>query len=47
MIIEVAYALAEKQTLLSLEVKEGITLKEAIEVSGMLASYPQIGRAHV
>jgi putative ubiquitin-RnfH superfamily antitoxin RatB of RatAB toxin-antitoxin module len=42
MIIEVAYALAEKQTLLSLEVKEGITLKEAIEVSGILASYPQI-----
>ena len=42
MIIEVAYALADKQTLLSLEVEEGITLGEAIETSGILASYPQI-----
>ncbi|MCS5591104.1 MAG: RnfH family protein [Gammaproteobacteria bacterium] len=42
MIIEVAYALVEKQTLLSLEVKEGITLQEAIEASGILNTYPQI-----
>ena len=42
MIIEVAYALAEKQTLLSLDVKEGITLQEAIKTSGILVSYSQI-----
>lgn len=42
MIIEVAYALANKQTLLSIEVKENITLKEAIEVSGILDIYPNI-----
>lgn len=42
MIIEVAYALAEKQTLLSLDVKEGITLQEAIKISGILVSYSQI-----
>ena len=42
MIIEVAYALAEKQTLLSLEVKDGITLQDAIEVSGILKIYSQI-----
>ncbi|WP_428086416.1 RnfH family protein [Candidatus Thioglobus sp.] len=40
--IEVAYALENKQTLLSLEVQVGTTLKQAIEVSGILDSYPQI-----
>lgn len=42
MLIEVAYALATKQTLLTLEVEEGTTLKQAIEVSGILDTYPQI-----
>lgn len=42
MIIEVAYALAKKQTLLSFEVNEGITLQEAIETSGILNIYSQI-----
>jgi len=42
MIIEVAYALAEKQTLLSIEVKKNTTLKEAIEISGILDIYPNI-----
>ena len=42
MIVEVAYALAEKQSLISLEVKEGSTLKEAIEASGILKQYKQI-----
>ena len=42
MIIEVAYALVDKQTLLSLEVDEGVTLKEAIEASGILKTHPQI-----
>ena len=39
MIVEVAYALAEKQSLISLEVKEGSTLKEAIDASGDHLSY--------
>lgn len=42
MLIEVAYALATKQTLLSLEVDEGTTLEQAIDVSGILNTYPQI-----
>jgi putative ubiquitin-RnfH superfamily antitoxin RatB of RatAB toxin-antitoxin module len=32
----VAYALEEKQTLLTLVVDEGATLKQAIELSGIL-----------
>lgn len=42
MIVEVAYALAEKQSLISLEVKKGSTLKEAIDESGILRQYKQI-----
>ena len=42
MIVEVAYARDDKQSLISLEVKEGTTLKEAIEVSGILETYKQI-----
>ena len=42
MIVEVAYALADKQSLISLEVKDGTTLKEAIEASGILEIYNQI-----
>ena len=42
MIVEVAYALADKQSLISLEVKEGSTLKEAIEASGILDEYRDI-----
>jgi uncharacterized protein len=42
MYIEVAYALEDKQTLLNLEVGTDTTLKQAIELSGMLELYPQI-----
>lgn len=42
MLIEVAYALEKKQTLLALEVDEGTRLKQAIEVSGILDIYPKI-----
>lgn len=42
MIVEVAYALVDKQSLISLEVEEGSTLKEAIEASGILEQYKQI-----
>ena len=42
MIVEVAYALADKQSLISLDVEEGSTLKEAIEASGILDEYKDI-----
>ena len=42
MIVEVAYALADKQSLLTIEVKRGATLKDAIEASGILESFKQI-----
>ena len=42
MIVEVAYALPNKQSLVSLEVEEGTTIKEAIEASGVLDTYDQI-----
>ena len=42
MIVEVAYALAEKQSLISLEVNEGSTLKDAIDASGILKQFKQI-----
>jgi len=40
--IEVTYALPNKQTLLALQVVEGTTISEAIEVSGILATYPEV-----
>ncbi len=42
MIVEVAYACDDKQSLISLKVKEGTTLKEAIKLSGILETYKQI-----
>ncbi len=42
MIVEVAYARDDKQSLISLEVTEGVTVKEAIEVSGILKTCKQI-----
>ena len=42
MIVKVAYALPDKQSLISLEVEEGTTIQEAIEVSGVLDTYDQI-----
>ncbi len=42
MIVEVAYALPDKQSLVSLEVEKGATLKDAIEASGILDSFEQI-----
>ena len=45
MIVEVAYALPDKLSLVSLEVEKGTTLKEAIEASGILDSFEQIDLA--
>jgi putative ubiquitin-RnfH superfamily antitoxin RatB of RatAB toxin-antitoxin module len=42
MIVEVAYALSNKQSLISIEVESGSTLKEAIEASGILETFEQI-----
>ena len=42
MIVEVAYALAEKQSLISIEVEKGTTLKEAVEASGILDTFDEI-----
>ena len=42
MLVEVAYALEKKQTLLELEVDEGTTLKQAVELSSIIDAYPQI-----
>ena len=42
MVVEVAYALADKQSLLTIEVERGATLKDAIEASGILESFKQI-----
>ena len=42
MIVEVAYALPDKQSLISIKIKNGSTLKEAIEASGILETFEQI-----
>jgi len=42
MIVEVAYALAEKQSLISIEVEKGTILKEAVEASGILDTFDEI-----
>ncbi len=40
--VEVAYALPDEQVLLSLEVPEGTTAREAVERSGILERFPEI-----
>lgn len=40
--VEVAYALPEEQVIISLQVQPGTTIQKAIELSGILAKYPQI-----
>ncbi len=40
--VEVTYATAEKQSLLTIEISEGATVKEAVEQSGILILYPDI-----
>lgn len=45
--VEVAYALAEKQQIIALEVAEGTTAAEAAEQSGITKSFPEIDLAKV
>ncbi|HSI46028.1 MAG TPA: RnfH family protein [Methylophilus sp.] len=40
--VEVAYALPQKQAIISIEVKTGTTALEAIEQSGLLLEYPEL-----
>ena len=41
--VEVAYATPEKQALLKVQVPEGSTLEEAIELSGISGEFPGMG----
>ena len=43
--VEVAYAKPEKQSIITLQVKPGTTLLEAIKLSGMLEQFPEIDLA--
>lgn len=43
--IEIAYALPEAQTLLSLDVPAGTTLLQAVQLSGILQRFPEIDAA--
>jgi len=40
--VEIAYALPEVQRIISLQVKEGIELADAVKASGMLEEFPDI-----
>ncbi len=40
--IEVCYALADRQELVTLDLPEGSTALQAVEVSGLLQKYPEI-----
>ncbi|MDX1811747.1 MAG: RnfH family protein [Gammaproteobacteria bacterium] len=40
--VEIVYALPEEQVIHALEVEEGTTVKELIELSGLLEKYPDI-----
>ncbi len=44
--VEVTYALPEHQVLEALEMPEGATVREAIEQSGVLESFPEIDLEH-
>ena len=42
--VEVVYALREAQELLEVEVEEGSTVADAIERSGIVHQFPEVGR---
>ena len=44
--VEVVYAVRGKQVLLSLEVRPGTTVHEAIEQSGITRNFPRLDAAH-
>lgn len=44
--IEVAYALPAKQRLVRVLVPEGTTMRQAVELSGIIADFPELDAAH-
>ena len=44
--VQVAYALRERQELLSLRLPAGATVQRALEASGLLQKHPEIDLAH-
>ncbi|HLD66678.1 MAG TPA: RnfH family protein [Pseudomonas sp.] len=44
--VEVAYALAQRQVLLRLEVPRGTTVRQAVNLSGMAAQFPGLDLAN-
>lgn len=45
--VEVVYALREEQVLIALELPEGVTVRQAIERSGLLERFPDIDPARM
>lgn len=45
--VEVAFALAQQQAVIQIEVEPGATLRQAIERSGILGRYPEIDLHHM
>lgn len=45
-LVEVAYARAEEQVIIPVEVPEGASLREAIQSSGILERFPEIDLEH-
>lgn len=43
--IEVAYALPDEQVIIPLQVEQGTTLQQAVQLSGILEKYPDIDLA--
>jgi putative ubiquitin-RnfH superfamily antitoxin RatB of RatAB toxin-antitoxin module len=43
--VQVVYALAAKQAMVSLSLPEGSTVRQAVESSGLMAKYPEIDLA--
>lgn len=42
MIVEVAYAKADEQMIMAVEVEQGVTVEEAIKKSGIIEHFPEI-----
>ena len=45
--IEVAYALPDKQQVISMQVSQGTTIEQAIQLSGILEQFPDIDKAEI
>lgn len=45
--IEVAYAKPEEQVIITINVPQETTIEQAVELSGLLARFPEIGRSEI